>query len=260
MRRRPWLGALGVAVACLVAGPGQAAPRGASGLPALSGDFRLCQAAIEAAEARARLPRRLLGSVGTVESGRLDGRSGRVAPWPWTINVGGIGRFFDSKAEAITAVQQARAGGVQSIDVGCMQVNLMHHPNAFATLDQAFDPATNATYAAGFLSRLFTQTGGWPAAAAAYHSQTPGMADDYRRRVMALWPLAAQYGASGDGQAPREPAIDPHRIYTPEFRGKLLEQAQDRSAWAKMGLVRAPARPAARSRPRVAELGGTLRD
>ena len=41
-----------------------------------------------------------------------------------------------------------RAQGARSIDVGCMQVNLLHHADAFASLEQAFDPVANARYAA----------------------------------------------------------------------------------------------------------------
>ena len=64
----------------------------------------------------------------------------------------------------------------------------MHHPDAFADLAQAFDPAANANYAARFLSELFRQTGTWPKAAAMYHSATPELAADYQRKVMTLWP------------------------------------------------------------------------
>ena len=225
-----------VAVKRTVAGPG--------------GDFALCQKAIDAAEKSSRLPPRLLGSVGIVESGRLDAKTGRVASWPWTINVAGTGHFFDTKADAIAAVAKAQAGGIQSIDVGCMQVNLLHHPTAFASLDDAFDPALNAIYAAGFLSRLHGQLGTWPAAAAAYHSQTPGVADDYRKQVMAIWPLASKFGWT-----PELDAIDPQKVYTPEFRARLLENARDREAWIKLGLTRLPARSdqTGRGRARLAE-------
>ena len=229
------------------AGAAAAAKRLAAG-PA--GDFALCQKAINAAEKSSRLPPRLLGSVGIVESGRLDTKTGRVEPWPWTINVAGTGRFFDTKADAIAAVAKARAAGIQSIDVGCMQVNLLHHPTAFASLDDAFDPALNAIYAAGFLSRLHGQLGTWPAAAAAYHSQTPGVADDYRKQVMALWPFASKFGWT-----PELDAIDPQKVYTPEFRARLLENARDREAWIKMGLIRLPAKSVqtGRGRARLAE-------
>ncbi len=87
----------------------------------------------------------------------------------------------------MAAVSALQARGVRSIDVGCMQVNLMHHPLAFATLDEAFDPDANAHYAGNFLNALDRQLGSWPAAAAAYHSQTPEVAADYQRLVMVAW-------------------------------------------------------------------------
>ena len=76
-----------------------------------------------------------------------------------------------------------QARGVRSIDVGCMQVNLMHHPDAFASLDEAFDPVANARYAARFLSALFRQTGDWSLATANYHSANADRGEDYQRRV-----------------------------------------------------------------------------
>jgi hypothetical protein len=75
-----------------------------------------------------------------------------MAPWPLTINAEGQGSFFDTKAQVIAAPRALQARGVQSIDVGCMQVNLMHYPYAFANLDQAFNPTANAAYAVRFLN------------------------------------------------------------------------------------------------------------
>jgi hypothetical protein len=74
-----------------------------------------------------------------------------------------------------------------SIDVGCMQVNLMHHPEAFASLDDAFDPSHNAAYAGRFLTALFAGLGDWGTAIAAYHSRTPGVGEPYRDQVVATW-------------------------------------------------------------------------
>lgn len=155
----------------------------------------LCRPAIAMAEAGAAIPPRLLSAIGRVESGRR-GADGRLAPWPWTINAEGQGHFFDSKAEAVAAVRALQARGVRSIDVGCLQVNLMHHPDAFASLDAAFDPGANAAYAARFLAQLHDQLGTWPKAAGAYHSQTPELGEDYRNRVLAAWP-AEQAAAGG---------------------------------------------------------------
>ena len=147
----------------------------------------LCRSAILMAERATRVPDRLLDAIAVVESGRRDPVSGAVYPWPWTINAEGVGHFYDSKAAAIAAAQAFQASGIQSIDVGCMQVNLMQHPDAFTSLDQAFDPAANAAYAARFLTQLFNQTNAWPLAAAAYHSFTPDLGADYARKVLAAW-------------------------------------------------------------------------
>jgi soluble lytic murein transglycosylase-like protein len=68
-----------------------------------------------------------------------------------------------------------------------MQLNLMHHPDAFTSLDQAFDPYANAAFAARFLNVLYNRTGSWPKSIAAYHSDTPLFADEYQRRVLAMW-------------------------------------------------------------------------
>ena len=104
------------------------------------------------------------------------------------MNAEGQGFFYDTKAEAVAAVRGMQARGVRSIDVGCMQVNLMHHPDAFASLDVAFDPQANAAYAARFLKELYAQTGDWTKAAALYHSATPDLGADYQRKVLAVWP------------------------------------------------------------------------
>lgn len=139
------------------------------------------------AEAKAHTPAGMLAAVGQVESGRPDPRTGRMRPWPWTIDADGAGQFFATKAEAIAAVVALEVAGVRSIDVGCMQVNLMHHPEAFTSLEQAFDPASNAAFAARFLRELDRRTRAWPTAIAAYHSETPHLADDYQHRVLVTW-------------------------------------------------------------------------
>ena len=67
------------------------------------------------------------------------------------------------------------------------QVNLMYHPDAFTSLEDAFDPASNARYAARFLQQLYARTGTWPAAASGYHSLNAEFGGPYGRKVMAIW-------------------------------------------------------------------------
>jgi hypothetical protein len=167
-----------------------------------------CSAAIATAERSGEIPPGLLAAIARVESGRPDPASGIVRPWPWTVNIGGAGRFFASKAEAVTVTAAARAQGVASIDVGCMQVNLMQHPAAFASLEEAFDPLPNALYAAQFLRALFSETGDWPAAVAAYHSRTREIGAPYQEKVLAVW---VQPGPAPPAAAPprRREAVVP---------------------------------------------------
>jgi Transglycosylase SLT domain len=147
----------------------------------------LCETAVTTAEYIGRLPPRLLSAISLTETGRIEPASGRFRPWPWTINAEGAGQFFVTKSAAIAAVKALQARGVRSIDVGCLQVNLMYHPQAFASLEDAFDPRTNAGYAARFLNTLYAADKDWAAAVAAYHSETPSLGESYRVQVMARW-------------------------------------------------------------------------
>ncbi len=156
--------------------------------PAPAQPWTQCRIAVLAAERSGGIPEHLLAAISRVESGRLDPRTGSPSPWPWTINAEGEGLFYETKAAAVAAVRALQARGVRSIDVGCMQINLMHHPDAFASLEQAFDPEANAVYGARFLNQLHAQTGDWPKAAALYHSATAELGSEYQRRVLAAWP------------------------------------------------------------------------
>ncbi|MDB5380152.1 MAG: hypothetical protein JWR00_4598 [Rubritepida sp.] len=157
--------------------------------PALAPDPTLqCRAAIAQAERDAGIPAGLLQAIGRVESGRRNPETGVAGPWPWTLNAEGRGQFFPTREAAIAAVRELQGRGVRIIDVGCMQVNLHHHPRAFANLEEAFDPSANARYAARFLTELQSTRADWMVAAGHYHSQTPELAQAYRARVQAAWP------------------------------------------------------------------------
>jgi hypothetical protein len=161
-------------------------------------DTSACTTAGADAERRQMLPPGLLLAIGQVESGRRDPVTGRVAPWPWTIDAAGNGQRFDDLPSALAATRQLLGKGVASIDIGCFQVNLAAHPDAFAGLEQAFDPAANADYASRFLVQLKQRLGSWEGAVAAYHSATPERGVPYRDMVMAAWgqPLPERGAAS----------------------------------------------------------------
>jgi hypothetical protein len=205
-----------------------------------------CAPAIDAAERAARLPPLLMRSISMVESARVDPQTSRIVAWPWTINAGGVGYFFETKEAAIAAVERLRQAGVQSIDVGCMQVNLMYHPDAFASLDVAFEPAANAAYAAKFITGLYGETRTWPATAAAYHSQTPDIGLDYARKVYAQWPNGPRFGGDLLAANLKAPARD-YSKYTPEMAAILrqadLDHARLAAAHGPVTAKPAPPRP-----------------
>ncbi len=159
----------------------------ASEPPITPGDAVACADAARAAERARKFPLAVLRAVALAESGRRQGEQRARIAWPWTVTAGGDGRYFATKAAAITHVRALRRDGVRNIDVGCMQINLMHHPRAFEGLEEAFDPNRNAAYAADFLARLYDRSRSWSRAVAFYHSGSPGKGRAYWRRFEKLW-------------------------------------------------------------------------
>src|SRR3546814_8422385 len=98
----------------------------------------------------------------------------------------GEGRFLPSKAAAIATVRELQARGIRNIDVGCMQVNLHYHPEAFGSLETAFDPQANAAYAADFLATLRAAARSWTRAIGQYHSRQAIRGNGYRAKVFKI--------------------------------------------------------------------------
>lgn len=160
------------------------------------------------------IPKHLLAAIATTESGRYHKGLGIMLPWPWTANVEGKGYYFNSKSEALTKIRAFQAEGKKSIDVGCMQVNLKHHPNAFANLDQAFDPAYNVAYAAKFLRNNYLDSGDWKKAASYYHSKTPEKGATYFSHVSRHWKkLTSKLGGTKEYALARQ---TPQRVREPK--------------------------------------------
>jgi len=147
----------------------------------------ICAAETARAEALLKIPAHLLRAIARVESGRWHKTAGENLAWPWTVMAEGRGRFLPSKAAAIAEVKALKARGVTNIDVGCMQVNLGYHPDAFEDLEQAFDPTYNVAYAASFLVELRAEARSWTRAVGRYHSRKAVAGNDYRRKVQKAW-------------------------------------------------------------------------
>ena len=145
------------------------------------GDMGVCIREILAAQVRHGIPDNLLLAIGLQEAGTR--RGGQFTVWPYAVNAAGTGRLFDTRQAALNWVAERQNAGVRSIDVGCMQINLRWHPDAFTSPAQGFDPRVNVDYAARFLMRLYRQTGNWLMAAGSYHSFEPEFRDIYLARL-----------------------------------------------------------------------------
>jgi len=147
----------------------------------------LCNRYFPIFEADYHMPSNMLRAVSVTESGRWSQELKKNIAWPWTINVGGKGYHFQSKAKAIAKVKQLMAKGRKSIDVGCMQINLKYHPDAFISLEQAFEPRYNIAYAAKFLKRKYDSNDSWETAIRHYHNIHTKYSNKYIARVYKTW-------------------------------------------------------------------------
>ena len=212
-----------------------------------------CAAAAAIVEAETGLPAGLLYAIGQVETGRPVPGTNRIEPWPWSADMSGQDYVFASKAEAVAWTAAQLRNGRRSIDVGCFQVNLMYHPMAFATLDDAFDPLANARYAAAFLFELRQRSGGWQIAAAEYHSSDPDLGEPYGRRVFEF--MDNPLFDDGGGRAPENGAAPYGRhVALAAPRSVMFGIRVYAPSWAATPATRPAPPPTGRPRTNVASL------
>lgn len=154
-----------------------------------------CEALAATAGAAAGLPDGLLPAIARIESSR-NGRA-----WPWTLNQGGAGSYYDKKSEATAALDAILAQNISNVDLGCMQLNWRWHAQAFPDAATMLDPAANTRYAAAFLAELFARTGDWDKAVALYHSRDADRGAKYRDKVMAMVDAMPETAARAADQA-----------------------------------------------------------
>ncbi|HSA80003.1 MAG TPA: transglycosylase SLT domain-containing protein [Geminicoccaceae bacterium] len=155
--------------------------------PAVANPADICGALARETERAEGIPPGLVHAVALAESGRWLAERGHSQAWPWTVTAGSESFYLASKQDALRKIRELRAAGRSNIDVGCMQVNLGYHGEAFASLDEALEPASNIAYGARFLKRLRLQTRSWVRATARYHSSDPDRGEAYRNKVYRLW-------------------------------------------------------------------------
>ncbi|MDX1923924.1 MAG: lytic transglycosylase domain-containing protein, partial [Rickettsiaceae bacterium] len=140
-----------------------------------------CMVHFKKYEKRYDIPVDLLHSIALQESGRYNAKLEKKIPWPWTVNVEGKGYYFDSKRQAVEFVKSEMKKGKKSIDLGCMQINILYHGDEFDSVEQAIDPKFNVEYGAYFLKEKYEQYGTWKKAIANYHSADPARGANYQK-------------------------------------------------------------------------------
>ena len=146
-------------------------------------ESRKCSSMFAYFEKRYNIPKDTLYSISLQETQKAHSQHNIGLVWPWTVNIEGKGWHFKNKNEAIKFVYAQMANGKKSIDVGCMQINLKYHPDAFVSVEQAFSPRKNIAYAAKLLKDNYNQIGSWDKAIGKYHSRLEDVASKYQARV-----------------------------------------------------------------------------
>ncbi|MEQ8832190.1 MAG: transglycosylase SLT domain-containing protein [Alphaproteobacteria bacterium] len=137
------------------------------------------------AESHYGIPNRLLLAMAFVESGRRW-PDGGFHPWPWTLNIAGRGRYYDSRRQALADLHRHAADN-PLIDVGVMQVNIRWHLDHFGTYDRMIAPRDNIVYAGWYLADLAHRKGNWTRAVASYHANKASARQNYLCLVMDRW-------------------------------------------------------------------------
>jgi hypothetical protein len=218
---------------------------------AAAGTHATCDIAAAEAAAETGVPLSILRALARTESGRT--RDGVFAPWPWTVNNAGDGRWFPGLTSAQDHVSRLRAAGETNIDIGCFQINLRWHGHAFDSVSDMFDPTQNARYAARFLTGLHREFGTWDEAVAAFHSRTPQLASRYMARFRRVH---ADLGGDAIGAPVRSRPTPERQADAPPAAARALDLDRrppllaSGAITARPGfLSRAPARPLWGDRP-----------
>lgn len=134
------------------------------------------------------LPSAVLYAVALTESGQQLAATEEYRPWPWTLNVAGVGYHYPTRIKAWEALNHWLNQGTRSIDIGLMQINWRYHRERLGDPWQALDPYHNLRVGADILRACYRTERDWWASVGCYHAPgNPENADRYRRRVQSRW-------------------------------------------------------------------------
>ena len=134
------------------------------------------------------VPPALLYAVALTESGRALPNTTELRPWPWSVNFGGRGQYFESRQAARQAIETYLASGQRSVDIGLMQISWRYHQANLGTVWRALDPHHNVVEAARILNACRDRHTDWWSSVGCYHAPSdPQRAARYQARVRAHW-------------------------------------------------------------------------
>ncbi len=136
------------------------------------------------------VPAKILYAVALSESGRTV--AGKFEPWPWTLNIAGKGKYFDSRQAMFDSLMDVLQSGATNVDIGPMQTNWHWQFERAISPWQITDPGYNIKTAAEILKEHYQATGDWWIAVGKYHraSDKPKHkqgAARYAERVRKRW-------------------------------------------------------------------------
>jgi hypothetical protein len=200
---------------------------GSFGVAAQASASRLCDAAAQDAARQTGVPMAILRAITLAETGHESAETAQFGAWPWALQAEGRGHWFPDQSTAVAYAKALVAQGKSNIDIGCFQLNIRWHSDAFRSLEEMFSPQSNAIYAATFLNQLYRETGDWRAAVGRYHSRNADLAETYLTRLETLFEHhLARPAAATPPDVARAPAVrQPQRFGLISARGPLIQVA-----------------------------------
>lgn len=127
------------------------------------------------------VPALVLYAVALQESQMRFGKN--ALPYPWTLNIQGAPKRFDSYRSAFVALDDCLRRGILLVDIGLCQICWLYHRAMLRSPGRALNPYFNMEVAAELLLDHFQKSGSWFRAVANYHNADPVIGDPYAASV-----------------------------------------------------------------------------
>jgi hypothetical protein len=114
----------------------------------------------------------------------------RAQPWPWTLNIEGVGYYYKSKDSAVVAAKKAIANGVKKLGIGLGQIEWRFHGQRFGwDVERALNPVNNIKSVCAVLQEGMDtdRVKNWADAIAYYHRpKLDKIGREYASKVLGL--------------------------------------------------------------------------